>query len=126
MGSLYDPRQLTSYIMEVEANNLYGWAISQEIPDANFEWLSDNECRNMGMILNYADGRIAIFDTLLFDHPENEENKKSLFIEVDLNYSPELHERDDDYSLAPEVMTIEPEITVKKQHNMRAQYFSTA
>ena len=31
MGSLYDPRQPTSYIMEIDANNLYGWAMSQEI-----------------------------------------------------------------------------------------------
>ena len=29
MGSLYDQRLPTSCIMEVEANNLYGWAMSQ-------------------------------------------------------------------------------------------------
>ena len=29
MGSLYDSRQPTSYIMEVDANNLYGWEMSQ-------------------------------------------------------------------------------------------------
>ena len=28
MGSLYDQTQPTSYIMEVDANNLYGWAMS--------------------------------------------------------------------------------------------------
>ena len=39
-----------------------------------------------------------------------------------MEYQPELHERDDDYPLAPEVMTIEPEITGEKQHNLRAQY----
>ena len=43
-----------------------------------------------------------------------------------MEYSPELHERDDDYPLAPEVMTIEPEITSEKQHNLRAQYFGAA
>ena len=63
MGSLYDPRQPTSYIMEVDANNLYGWAMSQEIPDGDFEWLSQDECRDTEPLLNYADGRIAIFDT---------------------------------------------------------------
>ena len=126
MGSLYDPRQQTSYIMEVDANNLYGWAMSQEMPDGNFEWLSEEECRNMGLLLNYADGCIAIFDTGLFDHRENEEDKKSLILEVDLDYPPELHERDDDYPLAPEVMTFEPEITGEKQHNLRAQYFGAA
>ena len=38
----------------------------------------------------------------------------------------ELHERYDDYPLAPEVITIEPEITGEKQHNLRAQYFDAA
>ena len=43
-----------------------------------------------------------------------------------MEYPPELHERDDDYPLAPEVMNIEPEITGEKQHNLRAQYFGAA
>ena len=111
MGSLYDPRLPTSYIMKVDANNLYGWAMSQEIPDCDFEWVSNDKCNNMEQLLNYADGRIDMFDTGLFDHRESEEGKKSLILEVDLEYSPELHEHEDDYSLAPEVMTIEPEIT---------------
>ena len=38
----------------------------------------------------------------------------------------ELHERDDDYPLAPAVMTIEPEITGENQHNLRSQYFGAA
>ena len=114
MGSLYDPRLPTSYIMEVDANNLYGWAMSQEMPDRDFEWLSVYECRDMGLLLNYADGRMAIFDTGLFNHRENKEDKKSYIFEVDLEYPPKLHERDDDYPLAPEVMTIEPEITFEK------------
>ena len=71
--------------------------------------------------MNYADGRIAIFDTGLFDHRENKEDKKSFILEVDLEYPPELHEQDDDYPLAPEVMTIEPKITGEKQHNLRPQ-----
>ena len=43
-----------------------------------------------------------------------------------MEYLPELQERDDDYPLPPEVMTIEPEITGEKQHNLRAQYFDAA
>ena len=84
MGSLYDPLQLTSYFMEVDANNLYGWAISQEMPDDDFELLSDDEFRNMEQLLNYADGRIAIFDTGFVDHRINEENKISCIHEVDV------------------------------------------
>ena len=124
MKSLYDPTKPTSYIMEVDANNLYGWAMSQEMPDSKFEWVSVDECRAMKQQLNFADGRIAIFDLGLFDNRVLD--KKSFIFEVDLEYPPELHERDDDYPLAPEVMTIEPEITGEKQHNLRAQYFGAA
>ena len=112
--------------MEVDANNFYWWAMSQEMPDDDFELVSDDECRNLEKLLNYADGRIAIFETGLFDHRENEDNKKSLILEVDLEYPPELHERDIDYPLGPLLMTIEPEITGEKQHNLRAQYFGAA
>ena len=78
MGSLYDPRLPTSYIMEVDANNLYGWTMSQKMPDGDFEWLSENECRDMGQLLNNADRRIEIFVTGLFDNREDEEDKKVL------------------------------------------------
>ena len=100
--------------------------MSQEMPDSDFEWVSDDECRNMEQLLNYADGRIAIFYTGLFDHRENKEDKNSFILKVDLEYPPKLHERDNDHPLAPEVMIIEPEITCEKQHNLRSQYFGAA
>ena len=65
------------------------------MPDGDFEWLSQEECREMGLLFIYADGRIAIFDTGLFDHRENEDNKRSFILDVELEYPPELHERDD-------------------------------
>ena len=80
----------------------------------------------MGLLLNYADGRMAIFDTGLFNHWENEEDKKRFILEVNMEYPPELHERDDDYPLVQEVMTIVLEITGVKQHNPHAQYFGAA
>ena len=126
MGSQYDPTQPTSYIMEVDANNLYGWAISHEMPDGDFEWVSQEECREMKLLMNYADGRIAIFDLGVFNHRVTDEEKKSFIFEVDLEYPSEIHDCNDDYPLAPEVMTIEPEITGEKQHNLRAQYFGAA
>ena len=88
--------------------------------------MSDDESCNMEQLLNYADGRIAIFDYGLFDYRENEEDKKSFISKVDLEYPPELHERDEDYPLTPEVLTIEFEITGDKQHNLLAQYFGAA
>ena len=94
--------------------------MSQEIPDCDFEWLSKSECRDMELLLNYAHCRMVLFDTGLFDHLENEKDIKNFIFGVDLEYPPELHEHDDDYPLAPEVMTIELEITSEKQHNLRA------
>ena len=42
--------------------------------------------------LNFADGRIAIFDLGLFDHRVLDETKSFIF-EIDLEYPPDLHEQ---------------------------------
>ena len=68
MGSLYDPTQPTSYIMEVDANNLYGWAMSQEMPNGDFKWISKGTCCEIELLINYANGRIAIIDLGIFNH----------------------------------------------------------
>lgn len=72
--------------------------------------MSDDESRNIEQHLNYACVLIVIFNTRLFDFRKNEKNKESFIFEVDLKYSPEQHERDVEYSLALEIMTIEHEI----------------
>ena len=79
MGSLYYPRQPTSYTIHVDTNNLYCLVRLQEMLDGDLEWLSQDKCRNMELLLNYADGRIAIFDTKQFDHREDENDRKFLF-----------------------------------------------
>lgn len=75
MVSLYDPRQPSSYIMEVHANKLNEGAMSYYMQDGNFESVSQDNCRDIRLLLNYADGRIAIFDSRLFDHRENKMRK---------------------------------------------------
>ena len=45
------------------------------MPDGDFEWLSLDECRDMELLLNYADGRMAMLNTGLFDHREKVEDK---------------------------------------------------
>ena len=44
LGWLYDPTKPTSYILYVDVINVYGWAISQLMPDDKIEWLSDYKC----------------------------------------------------------------------------------
>ena len=47
IGSFYDLTKLTSFIMELNANNLHGCAMSKEMLDGDFKWLSQDECREM-------------------------------------------------------------------------------
>ena len=61
LGSLYDPTKPTSYILYVDANNLYGWALSQPMPDNQIEWLSDAECRQVEWDLREKQSRDQFF-----------------------------------------------------------------
>jgi hypothetical protein len=36
----YDKDKLSSYIMYYDANNLYGWAMSEYLPTGGFRWLN--------------------------------------------------------------------------------------
>ena len=56
---------------------------------------------------------------------ENDQPRHFIF-EVDMKYPSTLHERDDDYPIVPELMTITPETTGPKQHELRAKYFAAA
>ena len=39
MGSEYDPKKPTKYLQYLDANNLYGWAMSQPLPTGGFRWV---------------------------------------------------------------------------------------
>ena len=80
----YDPEQPTSFLQYLDANNLYGWAMSQPMPTGGFQWI------------DYTD---QILETAAdADH--------GFILEVDLAYPPALHADHNDYPLAPEKMTV--------------------
>ena len=88
----YDKDQETNYIMYLDANNLYGWAMSQPLPDSGFVWLSEDEIEELD-VSNIAD-----------------DSEEGYILEVDLEYPCSLHERHNDYPLAPEKMVVKTDM----------------
>ena len=78
--------------MYLDANNLYGWAMSQPLPTGEFDWLNEEEIANLDIM----------------QIPDNSE--EGYILEVDLKYPKELHDLHNDYPLAPEKMKICPEM----------------
>jgi hypothetical protein len=76
----YDPKKESKYLPYLDANNLYGWAMSQPLPIKDFEWMDDNELEKW--------------------------TEHSCILEVDLEYPDELHDLHNEYPLAPERITV--------------------
>ena len=87
----YNKDEKSSYIQYLDANNLYGWAMSKKLPVNGFRWLDSNEINeiNEEFIKNY-----------------NENDKKGYLLEVDVNYPKELHDLHSDLTFLPERMEI--------------------
>ena len=83
----FDENASEKHIMYLDANNLYGWAMSQDLPTGDFKWLDIN-------------------DFILLDD-YNETSVRGLILEVDLEYPDELHDLHNDYPLAPEKVKVE-------------------
>ena len=53
----YDEKVPSKYIMYLDANNLYGWAMSQYLQTGNFKWMSDKEIKRIDLGKYKADGK---------------------------------------------------------------------
>ena len=65
----YDKSIESSYLMYLDANNLYGWAMSQKLPVNGFKWENDLSRFNERFIKSY-----------------NENSNKGYFLEVDVEH----------------------------------------
>ena len=147
MGALHDPTKEDSYILYIDANNLYGWAMSQALPNDNYAWLSDAEVRAAETALTSDNRatRLGFFDMAArarrelahavnvelngeIPDPPIEEIDFSMqyILEVDLEFPREIHDRDDDYPLAPEVLEIKTEMLSAKHLQLRRKYYGAA
>ena len=43
MGTEFDSAEKSKFISYLDDNNLYGWAMSKQLPTSGFEWMTDNE-----------------------------------------------------------------------------------
>ena len=81
----FNDSEPSKYLMYLDANNLYGWAMLQKLPIHSFKWLSNKEIEN-------------IFNNQIVQVWE----KTPCILEVDLIYPEELHDLHNDYPLCPE------------------------
>ena len=86
----YQPDIPTSYIIYLDANNLYGHAMTQSLPTGDFQWIRNPQDVDVFQVPNDGD--------------------RGYILEVDLEYPQELHDLHSDYPLAAEKMFITDEM----------------
>ena len=84
----YDEKAPSKYIMYLDANNLYGWAMSQYLPTGGFRWMTKKQIDKIDL------------------SKYKEDSNKGLILEVDLEYPKELHDVHNDYPLAAEKVKV--------------------
>lgn len=85
----YDSSKPACHLMYYDANNLYGWAMSQSLPTGLMRWLDESE--------------IDQFDL----HTVSSDGDKGYMLEVDLEYPQDLHDKHNSYPLAPSKKLVE-------------------
>lgn len=83
--SNYDPEEESKYLMYLDTNNLYGWAMRQYMPTGGFRWLDPDK-------------------TGLWRYRKN--SQKGVILGVDIDYPAELHGSHNSFPLAPEKIKV--------------------
>ena len=90
----YDSSKKSKFIQYLDANNLYGWAMSQNRPTHGFKWMKNLTKDQVMKILEKA------------NHSMKNHGKTGYIFEVDLEYPKKLWKSHNDYPLAPEKMKV--------------------
>ena len=91
MGEYYDRNKEDKYLGYFDVTNLYGFAMLQPLPVANFAWCKENEFENIMKIIMDVDPFEADIGFIL---------------QVDIDYPEELHDCHNDLPLAPEKLYV--------------------
>ena len=90
----YNPGKESTFIQYLDANNLYGWAMSQNLPTHGFKWMKNITVEKVDEILDKA------------NHSMSNHGRKGFIFEVDLEYPEHLWDKHNDYPLAPEKLKV--------------------
>ena len=93
----YDSSKPKTWLRYDDANNLYGWAMSQKLPVGNFKW---------GEAHKWTEDRIMAM---------KDDAGVGAFFCVDLEYPAEIHDLHNDFPLCPERMNIPKEFLSEYQ-----------
>jgi hypothetical protein len=104
MGAQYDTSKPSTYILYLDANNLYGWAMGEPMPISDFRWLAEPEWSGINWTQQAIDQEIGYI------------------IECDLKYPHNLHDLHNDYPLAPERLTVTTLMLSEAQVALRDKY----
>ena len=88
----YDKNNESSYIEYLDANNLYGWAMSQKLPVNGFKWVKQKK------LSKFNEDFIKKYD---------EDSNTGYFFEVDIDYPKELFNFHKDLPFLPERKKVE-------------------
>ena len=87
----HDKNKESSYLEYLDANNLYGWAMSEKLPVRNFKWIEKDD------ILKIDEKFIKHYD---------ENSDKGYILEVDVEYPKNIRMLHSDLAFLPERMKI--------------------
>ena len=91
----FNPDKPSAFIQYLDANNLYGWAMSQSLPTHGFKWMK-----------NLTKDKVLDILEKVNDNMKNPIKRKGYIFEVDLKYPKDLRESHNDYPLAPEKLKV--------------------
>ena len=100
----YDSNKPSKYVHYLDANKLYGWAMSQCLPTGGFRWMTEKQIQKFNLAAC------------------TEDRKKGMILEVDLEYPKELHELHNDYPLAAEKMKVTKEMLSPYCKNIQEKF----
>ena len=87
----FNKNKPSKYLIYLDANNLYGCAMSEKLPTHGFKWLTGGEIEK------------------IYENRHNL-NKMPCILEVDLEYPENLHDLHNDYPLCPEKVKCKNEV----------------